>query len=27
MKRFSLTVIVTMGIIYGSGLFWLLWHY
>jgi len=27
MKRFSLTVIVTIGIIYGSGLFWLLWHY
>jgi len=27
MKRISLTVIVTIGIIYGSGLFWLLWHY
>jgi len=27
MKKFSLTVIVTIGIIYGCGLFWLLWHY
>ena len=27
MKTFSLTVIITIGIIYGSGLFWVLWHY